>query len=153
MQYLLFIQYVSRKGDPFMRLSLVLCWVFFFGFFYLCFGVSQLTEVIAEAIGMGGWGDEINAHFKLRSFLISYFQTWHCVFTAAGAHCQLSLSHLQIEIDLPDREPRARGWTLSDAEELPVRHFVTWSLVDCLFILQKTLWCDAEGEMLALCHV
>lgn len=100
-----------------------------------------------------GWGDEINAHFKLRSFLISYFQTWHCVFTAAGAHCQLSLSRLQIEIDLPDHEPRARGWTLSDAEELPVRHFVTWSLVDCLFILQKTLWCDAEGETRALCCV
>lgn len=53
MQYLLFIQYVSRKGDPFMRLSLVLCWVFF----YLCFGVSQLTEVIAETIGMGGGGE------------------------------------------------------------------------------------------------
>lgn len=59
--------------------------------------------------------------FKLRSFLISYFQTRHCVFTAAGAHCQLSLSHLQIEIDLPDREPPARGQTLSDAEELPER--------------------------------
>lgn len=49
MQYLLFIQYVSRKGDPFMHLSLVLCF-----FFYLCFGVSQLTEVIAETIGMEG---------------------------------------------------------------------------------------------------
>lgn len=49
----------------------------------------------------------------------------HCVFTAAGAHCQLSLSHHQIEIDAPDCVPWARGWTLSDAEELPARHVVT----------------------------
>ena len=116
----------------------------FYLFFF--FGVAQSKELI---IGMGcEWGNEINAHFELGSFLISYFQTWHCVFTAAGAHCHLSLSRLQIEIDLSDCEPRARRWTLSDAEELPVRCVVTWSFVDCLFILQKTLWCDAGGEML-----
>lgn len=32
--------------------------------------------------------------------------------------------------------------------------FVTWSLADCLFILQKTLWCGAEGgRRLALCWI
>lgn len=86
---------------------------------------------VAAVSGDGwGWGGSGGAKggvmesmhiFKLRSFLISYFQTRHCVFTAAGPHCQLSLSRLQIEIDLPDREPPARGRTLSDGEELPVR--------------------------------
>lgn len=100
-------------------------------------GASRLTGVTAEAIGGGGAGGWVGERcgrqrrwlevmesmhiFKLGSFLISYFQTRHCVFAAAGLHCQLSLSHLQIEIDLPDREPPARGQTLSHAEELPAR--------------------------------
>lgn len=93
-------------------------------YYFSFFRVFQLTKVIAETMG---WrrGDEINAHFKLRSFLISYFQTRHCVFTAAGPYCQVSLSHLQIEIDLPDCELWAKRWTLSDAEELPVCQVVT----------------------------
>lgn len=142
MPYLLFMRRFRRKGDPFVRFSSPLWLILFWSF----------TTDRSDGWNYRGkeWGDEINAHFKLRSFLISYFQTWHCVFTAAGAHCQLSLSHLQIEIDLPDREPRARGQTLSDAEELPVRRVVTWSLADCLFILQKTLWCGAEGETLSI---
>lgn len=53
-------------------------------------------------------------------------------FAAAGPHCQLSLSHLQIEIDLPDCEPQAERWTLSDPEQPPVRRVVTWSIVACL---------------------
>lgn len=142
MQYLLFICY--QEGWSFNAFAALCGW-----FLPSFFGVAQSSELMAEMIGKGwGWGNEINAHFELRSFLISYFQTWHCVFTAAGSHCQLSLSRLQIEIDLSDCEPRARRWTLSDAEELPVRYVVTWSLVDCLFILQKTLWCDAAGETL-----
>lgn len=77
---------------------------------------------MTEAIGWGGVMESMHFFFflKLRSFLTSYFQTRHCVFTAAGPYCQLSLSHLQIEIDLPDRQPPARGRTLSDAGELPV---------------------------------
>ena len=102
-----------------------------------------------------GRGNGINAHFELRSFLISYFQTWHCVFTAAGAHCQLSLSRLQIEIDLSDREPRARRWTLSDAEELPVRCVVTWSLVDLFIYSSKgsLMWCWRADANIMLCLI
>lgn len=36
-----------------------------------------------------------------------------------GSHCQLSLSHLHIEIDLADCEPQAERWTLSDTQEPP----------------------------------
>lgn len=46
-------------------------------------------------------------------------------FAAAGPHCQLSISRLQIEIDLPDCEPQAERWTLSDPEEPTMRHVVT----------------------------
>lgn len=92
--------------------------------------------------------------FKLRSFLISYFQTRHCVFTAAGAHCQLSLSHLQIEIDLPDREPPARGRTLSDGEELPVRrvcHLEPRRLF--IYSSKDSLMWGWRGRRLALCWI
>lgn len=84
-------------------------------------------------------------HFKLISSPVCYFQTWHCGFAAAGVHCQLSLSHLQIEIDLADCEPQAARWTLSDAEEPPVRRVVTWSIVACLCVPR---WRDAEGAAL-----
>lgn len=141
MQYLLFI--CKQEGNLFMNFRLILCLWFLPFFFFFC---------AADRIDNWKWlaWDVVEATksmhiFELRSFLISYFQTWHCVFTAAGAHCQLSLSHLQIEIDLCDCEPRARRWTLSDTEELPVGSVVTWSSVVCLFILQRTFWSDTAG--------
>lgn len=55
--------------------------------------------------------------------LFSDMTPWiHC--WGGGLHCQLSLSQLQIGIDLADCEPQAERWTLSDTEEPPVRRVV-----------------------------
>lgn len=152
MQYLLFI--CCKEGWSLYAFEYSASAVVLFVRVFLLFYLSFITDFDCDSWNYRDRAlREINAHFRLRSFLISYFQTWHCIFTAAGVHCLLSLSRFQIEIDLPNHEPWARGRTLSDAKELSVCHIVTWSLVDCLFILQKTLWCDAEGEMLVLCYV
>lgn len=127
--------------------------VFFYLFFWSCTGDRTDSWNYWDGTRLRQWNQctfwaQIISHQLFSDMTL-------CIYSCRGALSTLFITFPDWNWSLHGHLIRARRWTLSDAEELPVRCVVTWSLVDLFIYSSKgsLMWCWRVDANIMLCLI